>query len=152
MKKVTAKDVAKRAGVSPATVSMILNNKGNVSFSAETIERVTRAARQLNYTVPSFARPSEHPRKNLIALFMATLNNPYYPMVNQTVEENVLPHGYHLIIYNIHKRSDIEKYYLDVLVEDKVDGIVYTFSPTFPRLLEREPRSVWPNPCGRRCR
>jgi DNA-binding LacI/PurR family transcriptional regulator len=73
LKKVTAKDVAKLADVSPATVSMILNNKENVSFSAETIERVTRVARQLNYTVPSFTRPSKHPRKKLIALFMAML-------------------------------------------------------------------------------
>ena len=43
-KKVTTTDIAKMAGVSQATVSMILNKKYNVSFSRETIEKVEKAA------------------------------------------------------------------------------------------------------------
>ena len=50
-KKPTAQDVAALAGVSQSTVSMILNNKPNVSFAPETIERVYNAARQLDYKV-----------------------------------------------------------------------------------------------------
>ena len=41
-KKVTSSDIARAAGVSQATVSMILNKKYNVSFTQETIERVER--------------------------------------------------------------------------------------------------------------
>ena len=44
-KKATSSDVAKRAGVSQATVSMVLNKKYNVSFSRETVEKVEQAAR-----------------------------------------------------------------------------------------------------------
>ena len=43
-KKATSMDVAREAGVSQATVSMILNKKYNVSFSKETIRQVTEAA------------------------------------------------------------------------------------------------------------
>ena len=43
-KKATSSDVAKKAGVSQATVSMVLNRKYNVSFSRETIEKVEQAA------------------------------------------------------------------------------------------------------------
>ena len=43
-KKVTSSDVAKRAGVSQATVSMVLNKKYNVSFSKEVIQKVEAAA------------------------------------------------------------------------------------------------------------
>ena len=43
-KKATSSDVAKRAGVSQATVSMVLNKKYNVSFSRETVEKVEQAA------------------------------------------------------------------------------------------------------------
>lgn len=43
-KKITSVDVAKAAGVSQATVSMVLNKKYNVSFSKETIQKVERAA------------------------------------------------------------------------------------------------------------
>ena len=43
-KKATSSDVAKRAGDSQATVSMVLNKKYNVSFSRETVEKVEQAA------------------------------------------------------------------------------------------------------------
>ena len=49
-KKVTSTDVAKRAGVSQATVSMVLNQKYNVSFSRDTIKKVEQAAKELGYT------------------------------------------------------------------------------------------------------
>ena len=50
-KKVTSSDVAEKAGVSQATVSMVLNHKYNVSFSRETVEKVESAARELGYPV-----------------------------------------------------------------------------------------------------
>lgn len=46
-KKVTSTDIAKAAGVSQATVSMVLNKKYNVSFSKETIQKVEQAAQEL---------------------------------------------------------------------------------------------------------
>ena len=51
-KKITSSQVAEKAGVSQATVSMVLNRKNNVSFSAETIEKVENAARELGYELP----------------------------------------------------------------------------------------------------
>lgn len=51
-KKATSSDVAKRAGVSQATVSMVLNKKYNVSFSRETVEKVEQAARELAIIFP----------------------------------------------------------------------------------------------------
>ena len=44
--------MAEKAGVSQATVSMILNRRSNVSFSAETVEKVECAARELGYELP----------------------------------------------------------------------------------------------------
>ena len=58
-KKATSSDVAKRAGVSQATVSMVLNKKYNVSFSRETVEKVEQAARELGYHL----RTKEQKRK-----------------------------------------------------------------------------------------
>ena len=51
-KKATSSQVAEKAGVSQATVSMILNRRNNVSFSEETVERVEAAARELGYELP----------------------------------------------------------------------------------------------------
>ena len=55
-KKVTSTDIAKAAGVSQSTVSMVLNKKYNVSFSRETIDKVEHAAKELGYVPPSARR------------------------------------------------------------------------------------------------
>lgn len=56
-KKATSMDVAREAGVSQATVSMILNKKYNVSFSKETIRQVTEAAEKLDLSPAKTADP-----------------------------------------------------------------------------------------------
>ena len=60
-KNVTSTDVARRAGVSQSTVSMILNKKYNVSFSRETILRVEEAARELGYSMERKQKKAEDP-------------------------------------------------------------------------------------------
>ena len=137
MKKPTAKDVAQLAEVSPATVSMILNNKKNVSFSQETIEKVLSAAKQLNYATSSSTRAFRGKSGKLIALFTATMSNPYYPMLNQVIEETAIPRGYNIVVYNLHRSAELERYYLEFVTDNQVDGIVYTFTPTFPELLKK---------------
>ena len=47
--KVTSSDIAKAAGVSQSTVSMVLNRKYNVSFSKETIRKVEQAAKEMRF-------------------------------------------------------------------------------------------------------
>jgi LacI family transcriptional regulator len=136
MKKPTAKDVAQMAGVSQTTVSMILNNKENVSFADETVEKVLQAAKRLNYYTPVFLKTSQRPNKRLIALLTATITNPYYPMLTQAIEETAIPRGYTTLVCNIHRNADIEKYYLELMTDNLADGIIYTFSPTFPDMLK----------------
>lgn len=137
IKKPTTKDVADLAEVSQATVSMILNNKKNVSFADKTIEKVLQAARQLNYTVPSQIRTSQSSPKKLIALFTATMSNPYYPMLNQEIEETAIPRGYNIVVCNIHRSTELERYYLEFVIDNDFAGVVYTFTPSFPGELRR---------------
>ena len=63
-KKATSSDVAERAGVSQATVSMVLNKKYNVSFSRDTVEKVEKAARELGYQLPSRKNKKADKKKN----------------------------------------------------------------------------------------
>ena len=62
-KKVTSSDVAEKAGVSQATVSMVLNHKYNVSFSRETVEKVENAARELGYRLPGHRSKKENKKQ-----------------------------------------------------------------------------------------
>ena len=75
-KKATSSDVAKRAGVSQATVSMVLNKKYNVSFSRETVEKVEQAARELGYHLPGRKNRKESRKEKLIVVFCPTLTTP----------------------------------------------------------------------------
>ena len=59
MKKATSQDVAELAGVSQATVSLILNNSDKITFSNETKERVLAAAQKLNYRLPQRKKQRE---------------------------------------------------------------------------------------------
>ena len=54
-KKATSSEVAEKAGVSQATVSMVLNKKYNVSFSRETVEKVEQAARESGFAVGRYS-------------------------------------------------------------------------------------------------
>lgn len=81
-KKITSSQVAERAGVSQATVSMILNRKSNVSFSAETVERVEQAARELGYELPRGRSHRDNKKEKLIVVFCPTLTSPYLSLIH----------------------------------------------------------------------
>lgn len=135
MKKVTSTDVARLAGVSQATVSMVLNNKIGPSFSEETKNRVLDAARQLGYTLP--AQNVTVPDKNLIAVFIPTLTNPYYTQLTSFIEKYALAQGYKILLCNTSRNKEFESYYLDYFSKTKVAGIIFTFVPSYPLLAEQ---------------
>lgn len=135
MKKPTTTDVAKLAGVSQATVSLVLNGNEKISFSQETKMRVFAAAEELGYKLP-VRRKREKPQAKMILVFTPTLTNAYYSELVQHVEEYTDPLGYHVIVCNTFRKPEMEKFYLDTLVSDHVVGIIYTFLPSFPKLID----------------
>jgi len=72
----TIKDVAKYAGVSVATVSRVLNQKGPLSDKA--IEKVQEAVEVLNYRPNLFARSLASGRNNSIGVIIPSLNTTSY--------------------------------------------------------------------------
>ena len=75
-KKVTSSDIAHAAGVSQATVSMILNKKYNVSFSKETIRKVEQIAEEMGYEVPKRKTRRESRKEKLIVVFLFQPHEP----------------------------------------------------------------------------
>lgn len=140
MKKVTSHDVAQLAGVSQSTVSMVLNNKIGASFSEETKNKVLDAARQLGYMLPGQI-PSIADR-NLIAVFTPTLLNPYYTQLASSIEKYALSLGYRIILCNTFRNKEHEAYYLDYFSKSKVAGIIFTFVPSYPQLVEQLSLSI----------
>lgn len=128
-KKATSSDVAKRAGVSQATVSMVLNKKYNVSFSRETVERVEQAARELGYRLPSRKNLKENKKEKLIVVFCPTLTSPYYVLLLQGIESVANKQGFGVFICNTQRDAKLEEKYLKMMPAMQPQGIIYTCNP-----------------------
>lgn len=137
MKKPTSQDVAKLAGVSQATVSLILNNNEKITFSSETKERVFAAAQELNYQLPPRKSRREKSGTRTLLVLTPTLTNQYYSELIQSVEDYANTLDYRVIVCNTFRKPDLEKYYLNMFIGSHVDGVLYTFLPSFPRLIEQ---------------
>lgn len=95
--KASIKDVARRANVSQATVSRVLNNV-DVPVSAETRRLVRHIARELGYQPNGAARALATGRTQAIALWSVNLRSAYYGDVIHYTHEEVIRHDYEMLI------------------------------------------------------
>ena len=126
MKKVTIKDVAKRAGVSAPVVSVILNNKSSASntrFSEETRERVLKVAEELEYHPDIFARSLKHNRSYLIGVLLFDVNVFLMPDILSGLQNILIPQGTSPLLL-MHRSEKEEAVHLNYCLERKVDGLI----------------------------
>lgn len=123
----TIKDIAKAAGVSTATVSMILNKKDK-SISQPTRERVLRIARDTKYIRNSMARSLVTSQTKTLGLILPDIVNPFFPEIARGAEDRARESGYNIIICNTDDNVDQENKYIHMLSEKMVDGIILTHS------------------------
>lgn len=143
-KKVTSSDVAEHAGVSQATVSMVLNKKYNVSFSKEVVEKVETAAKELGYVPPKRRAKKEVKREKLLVVFCPNLTNPYYVMLLQGIESRATEQGFGLFVCNMQRSLELEERYLKMLPSLNPHGVIYTCNPSrcFMRRVEELSREI----------
>ena len=122
----TIGDVARRAGVSTATVSRVLAGLGGAR--AETRERVLDAARDLGYRPSGVARSLKRRTTQTLGLIITDIENPFFPQLVRAVEDVAREHGFALLLCNATDDPDREASYLDLLVDRRVDGVVIAVS------------------------
>lgn len=136
-KQVSIRDVAREAGVSAATVSYILNDTPNLSFTPETRERVMAAAERLNYVANQAAKTlgssrvegntqskligivipqTENKRKESHIMF----GNPFYGTFLSAVELEIRKAGYHLILSGTNPGQS----YIEIVKSRTLDGVI----------------------------
>jgi len=125
------RDVAKRAGVAPITVSRCINNSGYVS--PETRARVEAAVAELGFVPNRLASGLRSKRRNTLALVLTDITNPYFTTIARGVEDTASEAGYAVIFGNTDESPAKEKMYLQMLLEQRVDGILLV-----PALSERD--------------
>ena len=129
-KKVTSTDIAKAAGVSQSTVSMILNKKYNVSFSKETVEKVEQTAAALGYVRQKRKGQKGVKKEKLLVVFCPNLTNPYYVMLLQGIELRAKEQGFGLFVCNTQRALKMEERYLKMMWQIRPLGIIYTCNPS----------------------
>lgn len=123
-KKISIIDVARIAGVSPATVSRVLNKTANVS--PELSKRVMSAVKELNYVPDPFAHGMRTKRTRTIGLIISDITNPFFPELTRGVEDYVSSVGYSLILCNTDAEPRNEREYARLLLNKGVDGLMFT--------------------------
>lgn len=116
------KEVAKLAGVSVATVSRVLNDKGYVG--QHTREMVEQAIKELNYKPNEVARSLFKKQSSTIGLIVPDIMNPYFPELARAVEDTASKFGYNVILCNSDEDRAKEQAYLDMLQQNYVNGII----------------------------
>ena len=134
MKKVTIKQVADKAGVSTACVSMILNGRNLSRFSEETVQNVNQASQELGY-VPKSRSPHRSQRQ-LILIICPSMMNPYYATLVQSMEQEARLRGFASLIYTTYWDKEAEREALDLAREKMVAGVIFAMIPQQPPLAE----------------
>jgi len=120
--KVSMKDVAKKAGVSTATVSHVINKTRFVR--AETRKKALKAMKELNY-YPNFAARSLRIRKsNTIGLLVPDISNLFFTSIAEGIESTLKRHGYHLILSNSNENLENEIEQIKIYNTQLIDGLI----------------------------
>ena len=134
-KKTTIYDIAKKLNITAATVSRALNNNPKISLA--TRELVLSTASKMNYERNKLALALKSGKSHNIGVIVPRIDSNFFGSVIRGVEEELNPHGYHVIICQTHENETIENENIDTLLNAQVDGILISTSNTKPDPFNR---------------
>jgi LacI family transcriptional regulator len=120
----TIYDVARRAGVSAATVSAVVNGTAYVSPALKA--RVAEAVDELHYHPNPVARSLAQQRTRTIGMVALNITNPFWPAVVRGVEDAARARGYELLLANSDDDPEKEAQCLRLFLAKRVDGLLLT--------------------------
>ncbi|NED94321.1 LacI family transcriptional regulator [Phytoactinopolyspora alkaliphila] len=123
MADVTIQHVAKAAGVSPSTVSNLLNGRAHLMLP-ETRQRVEQAIEELGYQPNRSARNLRTGRTRTIGLVVPSVGNPFWGTFARYVESAALAEGYNVLLCNSERDPNREQRYIEELWSDGIRGLV----------------------------
>jgi LacI family transcriptional regulator len=116
------KDVAKKAGVSPATVSRVINGQPYVGDQVR--ERVQEAIRELRYRPNRVAQRLRAARSHLVGVILSDIRNPFYTMALEGIEQTLSGQGLSVLICNSGVKPERENDFIKLMQAEGVAGII----------------------------
>jgi LacI family transcriptional regulator len=120
--RVTAAEVAQKAGVSQPTVSLVLSRNPNVRVAAETRERILAAARELGYRPNRMAQGLSARRSFAIGVIVPGFDNPVYAGVISGAEKVASEAGYAVLLSESSEEDAVQ--HIEALCDRQIDGVI----------------------------
>ncbi|MDO5516544.1 MAG: LacI family DNA-binding transcriptional regulator [Clostridium sp.] len=121
---ITIKDIAKKANVSPSTVSRVLNDSGYVK--EETRLKINEAIIEMNYTPSEIARSLSRGETNTIGVIIPDITNAYFGEIIQGISHVAEENDLNIIFYNTDNNLEKEIRALNILKEQRIKGVIMT--------------------------
>lgn len=131
---VTIKDIARTAGVSNATVSMIL--AGDPRISKATQKKVLAISRRMKYFPNLAARSLRQGGTKLVGFLVNDISNPFYALMIQSAEAAVAERGFQLLIGDSQWNPLKEERAVENMISSRVKGMLVCLSEQNPRSLK----------------
>lgn len=128
------KAVARRAGVSTATVSRTIN--GSDKVTPKTAERVRRAVEALHFYPDTNARSLGSGRSSLYGLIISDITNPFFPELVKSFEDIAVEHGQEVLVANTNYDPARMESCVTRMMQRKVDGVAIMTSEMEDRLIK----------------
>jgi LacI family transcriptional regulator, galactose operon repressor len=119
---VTIRDVARLSGVSPMTVSRVINESERVS--PDTRSRVEQAIAELGYVPSRLARGLSRQRTGTLAVIVPDVANPFFTLVVRGAEDSARRAGYRVIFCDTRSDLTVEREVIEEMIAHRVEGIV----------------------------
>lgn len=133
----TLREVAQKAEVSITTVSRVINNPDKVS--KDTLERVRKTMRVLDYNPSRVAqrlRGSKKGKSKMLGLIIPDIQNPFYSDIVRGIEDVAYGNDYAVILCNSDENPEKERFYLNVLHSESVDGVILPPIHQYGKIVE----------------
>jgi DNA-binding LacI/PurR family transcriptional regulator len=133
-RRMNIREVAKKAGVSTATVSRVVN--GTAPVDARTEKRVRAAIQRSGYYPNTHARSLGTGKSHIYGLIISDIENPFFPELVKCFERKAVEHGHEVLIANTDYKAERMEVCVRRMLERKVDGVAIMTSEMDPELIQ----------------
>lgn len=124
IKKVGLKDIAKKAGVSVATVSYVLSKGKNSRIGIAMTNKIKKIAKEFNYQPNQIAQSLKSGKTFTIGLIVADISNPFFANIARIIEDVASEFNYTVIFGSSDEKSEKSMHLLKFLSNRQVDGFI----------------------------
>lgn len=125
MKKLTLQDISKKLNISKATISIVLNGRGDEKrVSKETQETIIKFAEKNNYRANQLARGLSRGKSDMIGLVIPNISDSFYARIARRIEKKARQFGYNVVFSSTGESKERESELIGSMLDRQVDGLI----------------------------